>query len=298
MTLQRTASLIVVCVFVASSQVHGHLGDRVIPIYEITDNEVGQIDLKDGRIDEWEDLGEASLSSLDFAGSYVSNGEAVELAYDPSDLDFRMWFGWNATHQRLYASMQFVDDAIFFVDELGNGLSDHLSLAVDGDHSGGQFFYFSGETELHLQQAQNYRVPARVIPDDPVEISWGPFERPNWMVHPPYADGGRGVLGENPFVWTIEFYVTPFDALIWDDQEASVVSRWEAGMVIGLFVFAMDVDSTTGEWDRYNINVGDHVGTGNADDLIDGLLLGAGVDMPVDSAVSSDSWGRIKASLR
>ena len=57
--------LIAVIIFL-SLPVHGHVGDRVIPIFEITDDMLGQIDLKDGSNTEWEDFHEASLTPLDF----------------------------------------------------------------------------------------------------------------------------------------------------------------------------------------------------------------------------------------
>ena len=64
------------------------------------------------------------------------------------------------------------------------------------------------------------------------------------MVHAPAVrEAGSGILGENPVFWVIEFYVTPFDLLIWDDPEASMVSSLEAGKVIGLSITVPDSDT-------------------------------------------------------
>ena len=288
-----TAKWILLITFL-SLPVHGHVGDRVIPIFEITDNELAQFDLKDGSTEDWENFGEASLTILDF-DAYTTAGELVGRQFDPADLDFRVWLAWNATQKRIYVAGQFVDDAYVGVGETDTGAADHLAFDVDADHSGGRHFYFSGETQLHLQHAQRYRVPANVVPEDPVEISWGPLSRSDWMIHPPYADGGWGLVGENPLFWVLEFYVTPFDELIWDDPEGSVISRLDVGTVIGLQVWVMDVDTTAGEFELYLIHDG-VPGAGDADDFVDGLLIGAG-DIPDETAVRSYSWGRIKASL-
>ena len=77
---------------------HGHVGDRVFPFYEIIDE--AAIDVTDGTIEDWEELfGEPSLTSLDFTGftSYQGSGESMD--YNPSDLDFRIWLGWNRGFQ-------------------------------------------------------------------------------------------------------------------------------------------------------------------------------------------------------
>ena len=44
-----------------------HVGDRVYPIAELTDDMLAQIDLKDGSVDDWiEVLGEPSPDALGF----------------------------------------------------------------------------------------------------------------------------------------------------------------------------------------------------------------------------------------
>ncbi len=97
--------LTVAPLLVGFNNASAHRGDRVIPIYEITDDMLDLIDLKDGRIDEWEELFEPSLTTLDFF-AYTSITTREIVPYDPSDLDFRIWLGWNVTHGRLYLSIQ------------------------------------------------------------------------------------------------------------------------------------------------------------------------------------------------
>ncbi len=56
-----------------------HEGDRVVPILEITDDMLAQIDLRDGTTDEWPDLlGEPTLKTIDF--------EMDDFSYDPYQL--------------------------------------------------------------------------------------------------------------------------------------------------------------------------------------------------------------------
>ena len=112
----------------------------------------------------------------------------------------------------------------------------------------------------------------------------------DWMVKPPYSESSGGVYGENPTVSVIEFYVTSFDALSWEDPQESIVSDLEAGKVIGLEVWIFDVDPGKRIRDPHIAN---GVGFRWADGFADGVLVGAS-----DSAVREDSWGLIKDSLR
>ena len=144
--------------------------------------------------------------------------------------------------------------------------------------------------------AQPYDAIAR-IPVGPNVGIWGAsimhdIRHPvyDWMVKSPYNESSGGVYGENPTVSVIEFYVTPFDALSWEDPQESIVSDLEAGKVIGLEVWIFDVDPGKGIRDPHLAN---GAGFRWADGFADGVLVGAS-----DSSVREDSWGLIKDSLR
>ena len=138
-----------------SLPLQAHLGDRVIPIFEITDEQLALIDIEDGSINEWEDFGEPSLTTLDFLRFGYPGGE--DLDHDPSDFDFRIWLGWNGTHNRIYGSIQAADDSYRGFDDAIR--VDGLHFMVDGNHSGGdytgedaqqpQFFSIYKEWDLH-----------------------------------------------------------------------------------------------------------------------------------------------------
>ena len=70
-----------------SLPVQAHKGDRIVPIFEITDDQLELIDLRDGSIDDWEDLGEPSLTTLDFTRFSSPGGENPDI--DVSDFDFQ-----------------------------------------------------------------------------------------------------------------------------------------------------------------------------------------------------------------
>ena len=90
--------------------------------------------------------------------------------------------------------------------------------------------------------------------------------------------------------------MTPFDLLVWDDMDASVVSSLDAGKVIGLSINVTDSDTDGNETDVHLFTVPDELRT--ADNFIDGLLVGNEVLVVDDSAVESVSWARIKAALK
>ena len=58
----------------------------------------------------------------------------------------------------------------------------------------------------------------------------------DWMIHPPYCEAGENVIEGNPTIWSMEFFVTPFDLLVALEPDESVVSDLTAGEVIGLYV--------------------------------------------------------------
>ena len=123
-----------------------------------------------------------------------------------------------------------------------------------------------------------------------------------WVDDPPYADGGEGSVGENPVFWVLEFYVTPFDELIWNDPESSQPSELVAGKVVGFFILIADFDANTAESGTgYMIDDAFLRRQGNsaedANFFVDGVLLEAG-EFLEHSAVQPSSWGMIKASLR
>ena len=301
-----------------SAQAHG--GDRVYPFYEINDENA--IDVTDGSIKDWEELfGEPSLTSLDFTGftSYQSSGESMD--YNPSDLDFRIYLGWNGASDRIYIGVICIDDEYIGEEERSFGYlerqgEDSVTLLIDGDHDGSSQWDKvnldeGDDSGKHDQAAQIYSgVPVR-RETSTVGIPFFEtyFEGESWWGHPPYGYGGGSVAGENPVVWVTEFYVTPFDMLIRKEPENSLVSDLGAEQIVGFRV-------TIGDFDEPAVNgpggnfagkphvLGSHHGStvrdalGDTDTWMDGILLPAnGIDSGGGTAVKPGSWARIKASF-
>lgn len=219
-----------VFVLLGSFHAFAHRGDRVIPIFEITDDMVELIDVKDGRIEEWEELWEPSLTTLDFTRE-ISNHRTLNseiAANDPSDLDFRIWVGWNDTHNRLYVSGQFADD-IHVREITSRHAMDSMFFYVHGDHSGGQYNFLTGDQYRdNLAHAQIYWAPFLAQPELSLGLSYNNFGEPyefSWAGEFPYGSGGNGANGENPVVWTVEFFITPFRVEDWESDRVLYNSR-------------------------------------------------------------------------
>ena len=285
--------------------------ERVYPIFELTDEDVALIDIKDGSIDDWlEIVGEPTLTSLDFV---TSLGRGPN---DPASLDFRIWVAWHDATDRIFVAMERADNA--YVNgfdrkdvhgEESMGRQDCIAFFVDGDRSGGQFSFssleFDSREEWRLANnrfAQHYAVLPEVYDEGPhVQLSahGSASNKGAWFVTPPYADGGGGVFGENPVISATEFYVTAFDQFVWNSPDESLVSGLHPGKIIGFAIEIWDVDTRPGDWQSCHYlrsSVYDVFNGNFADTFVQGFLLGPGGEIPPGiSAVESVTWGRIKA---
>ena len=123
-----------------SAQAEAHNGDRVYPIAYLSDEMLEKIDLKDGLVEEWQELvGEPAMTLLDFTDSFGN----MEL--DPLDLDFRIWLAWHDDPARFYVAFVASDDVYqnthdYASTDFANTsilVQDSIALAIDGDHGGG-----------------------------------------------------------------------------------------------------------------------------------------------------------------
>ena len=136
-------------------------------------------------------------------------------------------------------------------------------------------------------------------------MQWLTGEAP-WITYLPYADGGGGIVESQPIFYVVEFYVTPFDRLVSDAPEQSVVRDLVAGKAIGFAMEMLDHDTRMDDdflADRVHGLFGPDAAWDMGGDLsrrsdhwAQGILLGE--DGPAGgTAVESVTWGRIKASL-
>ena len=152
---------------------------------------------------------------------------------------------------------------------------------------------------LNYRQAQIYWMP--------IDSEEGQFVRYSgageWHTTEPYAAGGGGAVGRSPATWILEMKVTPFDALVYNDEGLSQASELYPGKTIGFDLRVYDADEEPPFVSSYaylltplglSVNL-------FSSPFVDGLLVGAGEDpsrYDDDSAAEPSSWGRIKAALR
>ena len=285
-----------------------HVGERVFPIFELMDEDVALIDIKDGSVEDWEEVvGEPSLTAIDF--ETYRHGI---LPYDPFNLDFRIWLAWHGATNRIFVAMERADDV--YINEFQRGQDAPIGrlsawdgsiiFEVDGDHSGG-IWIASGLNEeeqrlLWNRQAQGYMALAEVFDqgsqiDLTLRESYGPDQ---FFLRSPFAEAGGGSFGENPTVSVLECYVTPFDQLVWNSLEESLVSELFPGKIVGLNITSSDIDGDFGSGIFHHLP-SSPVGLDryDASNFYDAILLGPGGQLPDDSAVESITWGRLKAQF-
>ena len=286
-----------------------HSGNRVYPFYELTDEMLEKIDLHDGLIDEWYEIGEPSMTLLDFK----TNGDIIPL--NPSNLDFRIWLAWHDEPNRIYVAFIISDDEYKNTHDWSSetatmrwlDFNDSITLYLDADHSGGRGLVdiagdVADEERMRIfGHTQMYNVIAQTVSGPTMAAGSIIREREPRHNLPPYGDAGGGVSGENPTISVIEFFVTPRDA--WGDNlEDTPFSELSAHQIIGFVPVVNDFDPSDPDWgysptpwhpeaiddDDAHLRLHDYM----ADLFLDGLLLPA-----QETAVESVTWGRIKASL-
>ena len=297
-------SLLILASLLVPAVTHAHIGDQIYPFYELLDEDLDRIDLTDGSVEDWREVvGEPSLTASDFFWLFGS--------YDLSDLDFHIWLAWHQGSGTLWVAMERFDD-LYLNSYDGAGLHEmvtwdsSIAFMVDGDHTAGEYGELLGinceqctaeQVLWNHRQAQRWMAIAEAPGGGDILDYDGASD---WVIREPYAAAGGGVIGESPATSVTEFMLTPFDDLIYNDEEGSEPSQLFPGKVIGFSMSmwdygggeAFDVIVALTRWSGVMIN---------ADLFSDGLLLGAGEDpFSYDdiSAVEPSSWGRIKASFK
>ena len=277
-----------------SSSASAHIGDRIYLIFELSEADLADIDLHDADITDWEDvLGDASLVPTDFVQS-PDVGYGAQ--YDPADLDYRIWLGWNGNLGTIWMGTERIDN-IYINEYAGgdlNGLWRHDSIEfyIDGDHTGGDYTGSADETWTDEEGDLNNNRTAQqylAIGDTPDGRHVGYLGRgTEWVNALPYADGGGGSTGDGPTTTITEFFVTPFDDLIWNSQEDSVPSPLFDGKIIGFEIVVPDFDTAPLEYQAYHTLSGQPATWRFAERFVDGRLVGAGGDD--EPSVAPQAW--------
>jgi len=277
-----------------ASGASAHIGDRIYPIFELSEADLADIDLRDADITDWEDvLGDASLVTTDF---FQDPTVGYGAQYDPADLDYRIWLGWNGNLGTIWMGMERIDN--IYINEYAGGNSgslwrhDSIELMLDGDHTGGDYTSSANENWTQEERDLNDNRTAQqylAIGDTPDGRHVGYLGKgTEWVNALPYADGGGGSTGDGPTTTIIEFFVTPFDDLIWNSPEDSVPSPLFDGKIIGFQITAPDFDTAPLEYRAYHILSGQPETWRYAERFVDGRLVRAGGDI---GQVTTDSDG-------
>jgi len=288
----------------SASSLLGQQESQLYPIFQLTDGDLLSINLDDGSIEDWVAvIGEPTLTASDFGI------QGIVGISDPQDLDYRIWAGWHQETSRIYIAMERVDDVYINEYEGPNATGNNagtirhhdsaLEVIVDGDHSGGIFWdILSGflgdeidfEGVVNGQEAQEFVGIAEAASGQHVDWSG---EGAEWIREIPFAYGGGAVtIAQESVVTVTEFYVTPFDFVVAEDPDRSLMSTLSAFRVIGLGFGVPDFDTKTGSYKSHNVYPALAWPFWNADDLADFVLV------PRDegeTAVQNRVWGYIKS---
>lgn len=268
----------------------------IFPIWEVP---AGWIDVHDGSVLDWEEIvPEPTLTLIDFEGLRLTG-------YDLESLAGRAFLGWSAEEQRIYFAVERFDDVYVNAYD-GSGPSsmlsyDHMSIQIDGDHSGGIYMSLPGDglsaeeaAEFDSQQAQSYETIVESPDGQLIHIN---NERKEWAARPPWAEVSGFQVNASPNYSLIEGFITPWDALYTSGPEDSKRSVLEAEDIVGFNIVLWDYDQSPGERPITVYGVSDDAGGyswRDASMFTDGVLI----PLSAESAVAPDSWARIKASFR
>ena len=285
-----------------TSGASAHIGEQVYLLFELPEADLADIDLRDASIADWEDVvGDAQLVTTDFFQD-PTVGDGAQ--YDPADLDYRIWLAWNGNAGTIWMGMERIDN--IYINEYAGGdlgslwRQDAIEFMLDGDHTGGDYTGSADENWTDEEKDLNNNRTAQqyvAIGDTPDGRHVGYLGKgTEWVNALPYADGGGGSTGDGPTTTIIEFFVTPFDDLIWNSPDDSVASPLFDGKIIGFQISAQDMDEGPSDYRAFHTLSGQAATWRFAERFVDGRLVGAGGD--TGTAVEEDSWGRIKASLK
>ncbi len=278
-----------------SSGASAHIGDRIHLIFELSEADLADIDLRDADITDWEDvLGDASLVPTDF---YQHPDVGHGAPYDPADLDYRIWLAWNGNQGTIWMGMERIDN-IYINEYAGGDLGglwrhDSVEFMLDGDHSGGDYTGSADENWTDEEKDLNNNRTAQhylAIGDTPDGRHVGYLGRgTEWVNSLPYADGGGGSTGDGPTTTIIEFFVTPFDDLIWNNPDDSKPSPLFDGKIIGFQISAQDFDTPGNYYQAFHTLSGQAATWRFAERFVDGRLVSAVAD--AGTAADDESSG-------
>lgn len=295
-----------ICTLGLSMTADAHIGDQVYPVFELSDQDLARIDLRDSSVWDWQTiLGPPTFVPRDLHTSDLGK------AHDASEFDYSIWLAWHNSTNRIYVAVERLDDLYFNQYDRENlrSLNSYMyfqdstiHFMVDGDHSGGEVLLDRSELddekllEFNNRQAQWYLGIAEVFDEGPhVSLMEDGFRYfTDWFVKAPFSESGGGVSSDDSHTTITEFYITPFDQLEVTSQAQSVPASLYADKIIGLALFIMDYDADNAALSSLHHLPRHSWGHGlPAHEFVDGVLI----SHSGGTAVEDLSWARIKSSI-
>jgi hypothetical protein len=266
------------------------------------------VPVSDGDLSDWDMVPEEFWLTLE--NDFEETVRGIGTDFDLADFNIKCIVGWSEDTNRIYTMAAVVDDYLHNKREntAMYNYDDELHFVVDADHGGGDMFgdgWFDLEPEEYRQlfytEGQLYNC---LIP--PLDGYWTfmYIEATGWWLntgkefpYPEYLAMGWTRTGENegPGSYTYEMMVTPWDWLDWSGPEASIELDLEEGLIIHIGFLYKDYDTDEAYEGSYDFPPIHNVWR-NANLMGDMELLAADPEM-FPTAVETDSWGRIKASM-
>lgn len=251
----------------------------------------------DGDLGEWDNVPSAFWTTHDDMVEMITGTQGDP---DAGNLAERIIVGWHPETNYLYFMEEKFDQQFFTVEET----NDNITIVIDANHSGGQFYGEAIEEVDYSRSAQHWKTVFNA-PDNPIFL-WGGTSV--WATAEPYTGSSFIVDGENggPSTLTCESWFTPYDDLPSDstgpDDDRIIINDLTEGAFVGIGLSVQDDDNgPSGGYDGYWVHTGDVIAYYHADALVDYLLQGFNANYWVAggnvTAVETDSWARIKAGF-
>lgn len=266
------------------------------------------IPVLDGDISEFNIIPEEFWVTSEFAdqngNTSADRADGYDGPLDAASLSYRWVATWVDSENRIYFGHDRFDDVWWPWDD--------IEIAIDADHSGGNFWNLEDQTDEEIQRTRGRHAQIyHLFFDDglargPGIWSWFWMTQADWYDVPPYSDKAYTYTGEpgdgNEWTLEAEWYNVVWDDYNWLDPEGSIEHDLTEGEVIGMANNVWDHDTLPGGDTNECACAGRWSLSPNVESFGDADFFADFLMMPIDeeilsTAVEDNTWGQIKASM-